>query len=336
MVQKIAFMGFRHGHILGLYELAKKTKGIEIVGACEEDDEARAGVSKSVELTHESYQAMLDEVDCDIVATGDYYSKRGSIMIEALGMGKHVIGDKPLCTKLSELDEIERLARENGLSVGCQLDMVYLPCMRCIGGMIESGRLGEIHQIIITGQHPLSYGTRPGWYFEKGKHGGTINDIAIHAVHLLPWLTGLKFESVIAARTWNAFADEVPFFDDSAQFMLEMDNGCGVMMDVSYSVPSSQGYGMPQYWRSTFFGTNGVAETANCMDHVMFFEEGSKELKRIEFEKKDYGNYLSSMLDEIVVGGGVEPMRTVDIIEGSRMCLRIQQAADRAARDVKL
>ena len=27
----------------------------------------------------------------------------------------------------------------------------------------------------------MLWGTRPEWYFEEDKHGGTINDIAIHA-----------------------------------------------------------------------------------------------------------------------------------------------------------
>ena len=28
------------------------------------------------------------------------------------------------------------------------------------------------------------------WYFEEGKHGGTINDIAIHGIDLVRYLTG--------------------------------------------------------------------------------------------------------------------------------------------------
>ena len=36
-----------------------------------------------------------------------------------------------------------------------------------------------------TAQHPLLYGTRAKWYFEEGKHGGSINDIGVHAVTLV-------------------------------------------------------------------------------------------------------------------------------------------------------
>jgi predicted dehydrogenase len=64
---------------------------------------------------------MLDEVEVDIVAVGDYYGVRGERVIAALERGKHVIADKPLCTSLAELDRIEQLAAEKGLSVFCQV-----------------------------------------------------------------------------------------------------------------------------------------------------------------------------------------------------------------------
>ncbi len=68
---------------------------------------------------------------------------------------------------------------------------------------------------------------------EEGKHGGTINDIAVHALDLIPWITGHKFKRIVAARCWNALAKRCPHFKDAAQLMLEMDNGAGVMGDVS-------------------------------------------------------------------------------------------------------
>ena len=93
------------------------------------------------------------------------------------------------------------------------------------------------------------YGKRPGWYFEEGKHGGTINDIAIHGIDLLRYLTGSGVKVINAARTWNAFAKSAPAFCDSAQFMVTLENGAGVIADVSYSSPDSFGYLMPTYWQ---------------------------------------------------------------------------------------
>lgn len=335
MALKFAFMGFRHFHVLGLYEMVKNADGAEVVAACEEDAEGAKIVPDSVTFTHDSYAAMLDEVDCDVVATGDYYGKRGSIIIEALKRGKHAFADKPVCTSLDELDQIEKLATDKGLSVGCQLDMINSKNMHAMKKLVDDGRLGDIHQIYIGGQHPLNYGTRPMWYFEEGKHGGTINDIAIHAVHTLPWLTGLQLETVTAARTWNAFATEQPAFNDSGQAMITMSNGCGLLLDVSYAMPNSHGYTMPQYWRTTLYGSKGVAETSATLDHVWFAEQGKDAAEVIPVADIDAGGYLADYLAE-VDGNPRSPLTTAEVIAATRQTLLIQQAADNNARDASL
>lgn len=50
---------------------------------------------------------MLAGVVCDAIAIGDYFTKRGRLIISALFQDKHIIGDKPVCTCLDELNEIE-------------------------------------------------------------------------------------------------------------------------------------------------------------------------------------------------------------------------------------
>ncbi len=66
---RIAVVGFRHAHILGLYRLLEKRPDIAIVASCEEDAETRNALSASgVTVTHECYKRMLADVECDIVA----------------------------------------------------------------------------------------------------------------------------------------------------------------------------------------------------------------------------------------------------------------------------
>ena len=173
------------------------------------------------------------------------------------------------------------------------------------------------------------------WYFEPDKHGGTFNDIAIHAVHALPWLTGLELNEIVAARAWNAFATDQPHFRDSAQAMITLTNGCGLMIDVSYALPASHGYGLPQYWRISLFGSGGMAEMSHTMDHVLFAEEGKNDLQKLSGEEGDEDNYLSDFLAELE-GNGRGPMTTAQIISATRKSLMIQHAADTGLRDVKL
>ena len=91
---------------------------------------------------------------------------------------------------MADLDRIEALAREKNLKVGCMLTMRDAAAFIGARNLIQAGRIGEVHAIAFGGQHPLLLGSRPGWYFEQGKHGGTITDIGIHAIDALPWVTG--------------------------------------------------------------------------------------------------------------------------------------------------
>lgn len=88
-------------------------------------------------------------------------------------------------------------------------DLRYMPQTAVIKKMIENGELGDVHIISFTGQHFLDYGNRPWWYFEEGKHGGTINDIAIHGIDLLKFVTGKSLTHIDCARCFNAFIDEI-------------------------------------------------------------------------------------------------------------------------------
>jgi predicted dehydrogenase len=329
---KIAFAGFRHGHINSLYRLAEKNPDVEIVAAFEADPDARAAAEADlgIRFTHDSYEDMLKEDEIDVVAIGDYYSIRGSRAIEALKAGKHVISDKPLCTSLEELDEIERLAKEKNLKVGCMLDLRYHKIVQPVRNFIREGKLGEIHALFFSGQHPLLYGTRAGWYFEEGKHGGTINDIAIHGIDFVEYITGLSMKRVIAARCWNAFAVKEPHFKDCAQFMLELSNGAGLMADVSYSAPNSSGYTLPFYWRFTIWGTKGVMEFKVGTDEIIVALDGKPSAETIKVPDAETGNCLSEFIDEL--SGKPTDANTDTVIKSTRDTLRVQEFADKAAQ----
>ena len=329
-MHQIAFIGFRHSHILGLYEFVRQSPAFTITGACEENAAARAALEREgkVQFTHTRYAAMLDAVECDIVAVGDYYGRRGELIIEALRRGKHVVVDKPLCTRLTELTDIEWLARKNRRSVFCQLDMRGSGQFLKTRELIRAGAIGTIHAIHVSGQHPLLLGSRPSWYFEKDKQGGTINDIAIHAFDFIPWLTGLQFSSVVAARTWNAFAKPHRQFKDAAQFLLKMDNGAGVFGDVSYCMPDSQGYTMPQYWRTTLYGRTGVIEIGANLPGVWLARAGEKTPQTIPAAPAQPFYYLEALTREMA---GVKvglALTTRDVLTASRLALRVQYAAD--------
>eukprot|EP01043_Picozoa_sp_COSAG02_P030568 COSAG02_NODE_1957_length_10261_cov_51.399134_7_plen_235_part_00 len=206
----IAFIGFRHGHIGAVYQAATASPHLEIVGACEEHVPTRESLAETYSFTHDDYAAMLAECSPDIVAIGDYFAIRGARAIAALEAGSHVISDKPLCTTLAELDRIEALSASAGLSVYCQLDMRDSGVCKLAYDIINrQGLIGGLVTISFGGQHALNYrpggeaaGGRAEWYFEEGKHGGTLTDIAVHGIDVAQWISGSKVARITGARAW--------------------------------------------------------------------------------------------------------------------------------------
>ena len=333
---KIAFAGFRHAHIEEVYQWAPKL-GLEIVAACEPDAATRQqyAASGAVRITHDSLEQMFRDVPFDILAVGDYYARRGALAIHALRAGRHVIADKPICTDLNELDEIARLVKERGLSVGCQLSLRDDRNFIALREVIRAGRIGEAHTITFMGQHPLLRGQRPAWYFESGKQGGTINDIGIHGIDAIGWLTGRRIAAVVAARGWNARVGDAPFFQDGAQLMLRLDNGGGVLGDVSYLSPDASRYRVPSYWRFTVHGSEGLAETAINADGVTVYANPVAEAQHVPPAAAQPAGYLKSFLAEIAGQREGLTLTTAEVLESSRVSLLAQKAADENRRDIR-
>ena len=58
---KVAFAGFDHDHIFGLYEMIKADENYEITGIWEEYPAVAERIKKSgIELAHNSYSEMLE------------------------------------------------------------------------------------------------------------------------------------------------------------------------------------------------------------------------------------------------------------------------------------
>ena len=334
----LVFVGFKHRHTSAIYEEAMQNPEICVLGAWEDTEAGRALANGlGLEFNYPTFDAVLADGRVDAICLGGAYGERGAEAIAALRAGKHVYADKPLCTRMEELEEIEALVERTGLKVGCLLGMRFSAGIRNLREMIADGTLGEIGAINVTGQHPLQYGVRPMWYFEEGMHGGTINDIAIHAIDLVRFVTGCGIKNVTAARTWNHFAKQAPDFRDCAQLMAELENGAGFTADVSYAAPASCGFSLETYWRMTFWGTRGVAEyklkaggqagidsdSSSLLQVALEGSDGFAPVKKIAYEVTGLGEFLKE-----IAGESDLVIDTQEVLRTSREALTVQAFAD--------
>ena len=170
------------------------------------------------------------------------------------------------------------------------------------------------------------YGSRACWYFEEGKHGGTITDIAVHGVDLLHYFTGSKIKEINGARCWNKFAKEVKHFRDNAMFMLTLENGAGVMADVSYAVPDTIGFSIPYYWDFKIWGTEGVMAFSFGSDGIDLYKNGNTEVVKVEKLPLEV-TYLEDFLNAIE-NKETKYLSTEASLLAMEQTLKIQQKAD--------
>lgn len=324
---KAAFIGLNNGHLQHLYQMMQEsTDHWEIAAICEENPEtAKQLEEKNFTVTHTDFTEMLEQADFDVLAVGEYFGIRGSRIIAALKHGKHVMADKPLCISLEELDEIQRLAEEKDLKVGLMLDLRHHPKFTAVRDMVQADRIGDVQMIQFGGQHGLSYGVRPAWYYDPKKHGGTINDLGVHGLDAVEFLTGKKITELTAAKCWNAFADQEPQFHDGANFMLQLENGCCVMGDVSFSIPAGFKGGTPFSWRFTLWGKKGVIEfNYNQAFPIRIYDANGTE--EVFAEQSTELDYVKILWNEI--SGIPHPYGTGQALAISRKTLELQKKAD--------
>jgi predicted dehydrogenase len=108
--------------------------------------ERRAFVEANFPLSRaiESYETVLADPDIDGVVIATPAASHFSLAKQSLSAGKHVFVEKPLATKVAEVDELSRCAARQNLVVMTGHTFVYNSAVRYLKKLIDSGELGEL------------------------------------------------------------------------------------------------------------------------------------------------------------------------------------------------
>src|SRR5690606_29918102 len=115
---------------------------------------------------------------------------------------------------------------------------------------------------------------------------------------------------------------------------LTLQNGCGVQGDVSYFMPNSFGFTLPQYWRVSVWGEKGLAE-CNTNGAIDFYRNGDTEKTEVQPDEGDGMIPIKAFLDQIAGEKNLE-LSTAEVLRSSYVSLNTQKAADEKLTYVKL
>jgi predicted dehydrogenase len=95
----------------------------------------------------DSYEAMLASPDVDVIYNPLPNSLHAEWTIKALRAGKHVLCEKPLTTRVEDVDAIAAAARETGKVVAEAFMYRHHPQTLKVKELIDGGAIGEVRLV---------------------------------------------------------------------------------------------------------------------------------------------------------------------------------------------
>ena len=263
---RIGVVGLNHGHIHGMVNGLLETGETEIVCgyAAEGDLRARFDEAHDPIPWKDEAAAVIESPEVDLVCTASINGDRGRVILDALSAGKAVFVDKPMLTRLDELDEVERaLKARKGLVFVFFGERLSQTVDGQVKGWIDGGEIGDLVHFAGWGPHKLGIVSRPAWMFVKERYGGILCDIASHQFELFAYYTGGRIVQG-TSRVANYGVPQHPEFEDFGDAAFAGNRGTAGYVRVDWLTPDA----MPVFGdvRQILIGTRGQIEIRRYID----------------------------------------------------------------------
>lgn len=323
MTIRFGLAGLQHPHLEYLLkEIAGRPGDVRIVALAEADPAIREEFGGRLGVTtYADYREMLVREELDAVGVISINGERGRVVADCLDAALHVIADKPLCTTLADLDLVERAWQRSGKTFSLLLDKRFYAPTLAARALLNSGELGDLALVWASGPHRLRRATRPAWMFRQASYGGILNDLCIHDIDLLLWLTGAKSGSVQGFAGNRAHPD-LPEFQDYGQIHLRTDDGVLATLEAHWLSPEAAPYHGD--YRMVLTGTEGTAQLNWAFDQLQVVTNTRPpELSPLPPAGSVAGDFFDAILT-----GGEATVRAEEVFTATRVALLAQTAVN--------
>ncbi|XP_012263314.1 trans-1,2-dihydrobenzene-1,2-diol dehydrogenase-like [Athalia rosae] len=159
----------------------------EIVGVAARDLSRAKVFAKlhNVSNAYGSYQDLANDRDVEVVYIGVLNPQHLEVAKLMLSNGKHVLCEKPLTLNVKQTRDLINFANEKGLFLMEAIWSRCFPTYEWIKEEVNSGRLGEIKQVIATFGVPIADVER----LRKNElGGGTILDLGVYTIQFASFI----------------------------------------------------------------------------------------------------------------------------------------------------
>jgi predicted dehydrogenase len=173
--------------------------------------------------------------------------RRSQAVRAAIEAGKHVYCEKPLAESLDDALALAKLARDRGVRHGIVQDKLFLPGIRKLKRLIDSGFFGRIFSIrgefgywVFEGDWQAAQ--RPSWNYRVEDGGGIVSDMLSHWRYVLDHTFGKVRRVNCHCAThipWRWDEKGQPYVctaEDTAYASFELEGGIVAQMNSSWCV----------------------------------------------------------------------------------------------------
>jgi predicted dehydrogenase len=190
-------------------------------------------------------EAALANPDDTIFFDAGSTQMRAELLLQAIAAGKHIYSEKPISETMDVALTVARAAKAKGIKAGIVQDKLYLPGLRKIKMLRDSGFFGKILSVrgefgywVFEGDWQAAQ--RPSWNYRKQDGGGIILDMLCHWRYVLDNLFGeVRAVSCLGATHIPSRVDErgqsyVADADDAAYATFELAGGVIAQINSSW------------------------------------------------------------------------------------------------------
>jgi predicted dehydrogenase len=247
----------------------------------------------AIENVFDSYDAMLASPDIDVIYNPLPNSLHAEWTINAVRAGKHVLCEKPLATRVEDVDAINAAGRETGKVIAEAFMYRHHPQTLKVKELIDGGAIGEVR--LVRGSFTFILTDRANVRVNAELDGGSVWDVGCYPISYARTMIGAEpvevqgMQVVGPSGVDETFVGALHFANDAyAQF----DSGFHAPFRMNMEIVGSDGLiVVPRPYKPTERETIYIGQASDMLEPIQI--EGPEHL---------YLGEVEDMYDAIVHG----------------------------------
>ncbi len=157
------------------------------------------------------YHQALSDPEIEAISVCTPNNMHPVIAIDAMRAGKHVLCEKPAARTYAEVEEMQRVQHETGMTLNIGVVNRFNDSVRKIKQYIDAGKLGEIYHVYVSFRAHRSIPGLGGAFTTKAiAGGGALIDWGVHYLDIVMYCTGDPAPKTVTGEAFCKLGKDMP------------------------------------------------------------------------------------------------------------------------------